>query len=296
MAKGFSIQLASGSGFCFGVRKALAMLEKAAGKRKRTIYTYGEIIHNPQVVEALERKGVRKVSSLGRLRRGDVLVISAHGAPHAVLKSARAKGLRLIDATCPFVARGQDYVKLLRDEGYEIIIIGDRHHREVLGLLANSAGRARVVTAAKEVKKKRLHRVGVVCQTTQRSELLREVAAALAPLAGELRVFNTICDATRKRQEGALELAARADVMLIVGGRNSANTRRLYEICRATCRRSYLIEVAEEIKPRWFADAAKVGVSAGASTPRRLIDGVMKRLRTISKQGGAGTSRDRIKS
>ena len=286
--KGFAIKLASGSGFCFGVRKALRMAEEAAAKPRASVYTYGAIIHNPQVVADLEAKGINKVSSLRRLKRGDALIISAHGSPPDVLQRARQRRLKVLDATCPIVARGHDYVRLLRRQGYRIIIIGDRDHREVAGLLARSAGSGRVVTAEKEVKQYRgrraMRRVGVVCQTTQRPELLEKVTAALLSRAKEIRVFNTICDATRRRQDGALQLAAHVDVMLVVGGRNSANTQRLFEICRSTCSRSHLIEVADEIKEPWFSGARSVGVSGGASTPRRIIDSVMSRLRQISRK------------
>ncbi len=261
------------------------MAEDAAENHRGRIYTYGAIIHNPQVVAQLEEKGVAEIYSLRGLRRGDVLIISAHGSSPEILRKAKTKGVSIIDATCPFVARGHDFISLLYKKGYEIIIIGDRDHREVAGLLACSAGRGKVVTSGKEVKKRlkksRVRKIGVVCQTTQRTELLLEVVAALLPKAQELRVFNTICDATRRRQDSARELAVCVDVMLIVGGRNSANTQRLLEICKEECRGSYLIEVAGEIKASWLRTATKIGITGGASTPRDLIDDVIKKLRNM---------------
>ncbi len=287
MVKKLTVKLASGSGFCFGVKKALRVAEDAAENYQGRIYTYGAIIHNPQVVAQLEERGVAEISSLRSLRRGDVLIISAHGSAPDVSQKARAKGALVIDATCPFVARGHDFVSLLYKKGYEIIIIGDRDHREVAGLLACSAGHGKVVTSGKEVKrrlkKSRVRKIGVVCQTTQRTELLLEVTAILLPKAQELRVFNTICDATQRRQDSTRKLAGCVDVMLVVGGRNSANTQRLLEICREECRRSHLIEVADEIKASWLGNAVKLGIAGGASTPRGLIDGVIKKIHSMER-------------
>ena len=207
-----------------------------------------------------------------------------HGvAPH-VVDSARARRLNVVDATCPFVAVAQRKAAALDEAGYAVVILGERDHPEVAGLEGFAGEGAVVVEDAAGLPLDRLRgaRVGVVVQTTQTRANLASVAAALAPVARELLVYNTICDATEKRQSAACELAAEVDVVVVVGGRNSANTARLAQLCRSALDRTYHIESALELQPEWFADARRIGVTAGASTPDEEIEATVRALQELA--------------
>lgn len=280
------IIVAENAGFCFGVKRALEIVARAAEAKSRPVHTLGELIHNPQEIERLEAQGVRRVESLAEVPSGAV-VLSAHGVDPKVEQEAAARGLEVIDATCPFVRRAHADIRTLAEEGYSVVILGDPGHREVLGLAARAGGRADIVTNAQEAGALPFRdRYGLVVQTTQKPETLREVAGALAERCRELRVFNTICEATVGRQESARQLAERVSVMLVVGGRNSANTARLREICEATGTPTRHIETAEEVQAAWLGGAERVGVTAGASTPEWIIGQVVARLRELAKAAG----------
>lgn len=278
------IIVAENAGFCFGVKRALDLVARAARDRSRPVHTLGPLIHNPQEIARLESLGVHHAESLDEIPGGAV-VLSAHGVDPAVEAEARARGLQVIDATCPFVRRAHRHIRTLAERGYAVVILGDPGHREVGGLAARAGGRAHIVTSAADAQALPVQkRYGLVVQTTQRSETLRQVAGALAERCAELRVFNTICEATVARQDSARELAERVDVMIVVGGRNSANTARLREICAATGTPTHHLEVAQELEPQWLASATRVGVTAGASTPEWIIGQVVERLRTLGDE------------
>lgn len=274
--------VASEAGYCYGVERALKMVKKALEDGKIPIYTLGPLIHNPQVVSDLSKKGVTPVSSLDEVERGYV-VIRSHGVPPDVLEKAKLKGIKIIDATCPFVKKAQEKASLLSSEGYLVVIIGEKRHPEVIGLLGYAGGNSLVLENPEDIPFEILKRekIGVVVQTTQSEEKLFDIINKLIPFSGELRVFNTICNATQKRQEAARKLAQEVDVMIIVGGKNSANTTRLYQISKRINPRSFHIETAEEIKEEWFDRAETVGLTAGASTPRYLLNEVEKRVESI---------------
>ena len=277
------IIVAEDAGFCFGVKRALDLVGQTAEAPGSQVYTWGALIHNPQEIARLEERGIRQVRSLEGLSDG-ALVLPAHGVDPAVEQEALARGLRVIDATCPFVKRAHDHIRTLSEEGYSVLILGDRGHREVLGLAARAGGKARIVTSADEVRSLPAHeRCGLVVQTTQRPEALRQVTAVLAGKCRELRIFNTICEATVRRQESARKLAESVDVMVVVGGRNSANTARLHEICAGAGARAHHIETAQELDADWLQGARWVGVTAGASTPAWIIDDVVSRLRALAE-------------
>jgi len=272
------IIIAKHAGFCFGVKRALELVEAARASRRRDIATLGELIHNPQAVEGLRRAGVRIVESPEEMH-GGTLVISCHGVGPGVREEAERAGLEVVDATCPFVAKAQKLVSLLAREGYEIIILGDRGHREVVGLQAYGGGRAKVIQSPEEAEELPSSRkMGVVVQTTQEMGVYLDLLRRLGEKCQELRAFNTICEATRQRQEAALELARQVDLMLVLGGRNSANTRRLVEVCASTGVEVRHIETAAEISPTWLKGRQRVGISAGASTPQWVIEEVAARL------------------
>lgn len=273
------IIVAANAGFCFGVERALEMVMGERERAQAPIHTLGPLIHNPQVVERLREQGVRQVSSVSEVTRG-TLVIPSHGMSPETVREARGRRLRLLDATCPFVARAQDHARKLAADRYQVVILGDKGHPEVAGLVGAASGEAVVVESEEELAGVRLRqRVGLVVQTTQARARLRAVAGALAERSRELRAFNTICEATSQRQEAALELARQVGVMVVVGGKNSANTNRLRQLCEQTGVETHHVETAAELDPQWFNGKEKVGVTAGASTPDWVISEVVEALR-----------------
>ena len=273
--------VAEGAGFCFGVKRALKMAFEAARKGDGTVVTLGPIIHNPQVVARLEEEGLRVVRNLDEVE-GGTLVVRSHGLPRKVLAEAEAKGMTIVDATCPFVKQAQERAAQLEREGHAVVVVGEEDHPEVLSITGSLEGAATVVDGTMvlpELPKAR--RYGVVCQTTQPQEHLSAVVQDLLSKAREIKVFNTICEATFARQESALEMAREVDVMLIVGGRNSANTRRLWELCRDAGCDAYHIETADELEPEWFEGKEEVGITGGASTPQWIVDDVVAAVERI---------------
>jgi (E)-4-hydroxy-3-methyl-but-2-enyl pyrophosphate reductase len=278
--------LADKAGFCFGVKRAISTAFETAGRGN--VYCLGPLIHNPQEVERLRKAGVRTVDDFASLAPGDFLIIRSHGVPPQVLAQARGKGLQIIDLTCPFVGKAQRDAELLYAEGYQVVVIGEKQHPEVQSILGYAGGSAVVVEAAEDVDTITLQsRIGVVAQTTQSYGNFSEIVLKLLRLSKELKVLNTICHSTKERQDAARLLAGQVDIMLVVGGRNSANTSRLVSVCQQEGKPTYHIEVADEIQDEWLSGAAKVGVTAGASTPDWVVEGVLKRLQSSA---GGGTS------
>ena len=276
------VTVAPGSGFCFGVKRALKIAFDAARKHDGPVATLGPIIHNPQVVARLEEEGLSVVDDLDRIPAGGTLVVRSHGLPASVIEEASKRGIAIVDATCPFVKQTQDAAARLESEGYQIVIVGEEDHPEVLSVMSNLKDPATVVDGSSGIEGLGMRgEVGVVCQTTQPIEHLRAVVDALLPTVRELRVFNTICAATLERQENALKLAGRVDLMLVVGGRNSANTRRLWELCREAGSDAYHIETEQELEPEWFEGKKEVGVLGGASTPHWIVDAIVERVEGI---------------
>ena len=273
--------LADGAGFCFGVKRALKIAFEAARRDNDDVFTLGPIIHNPQVVARLEQEGVRVVDDLGQVS-GGTLIVRSHGLPRGVLDRAASLGLDIVDATCPFVKQAQDRAAQLEEEGHAVVVVGEEDHPEVLSITGSLKGTATVVDGTAGLPDlPDCAKVGVVCQTTQPQEHLAAVVRDLLSRFREIKVFNTICDATFDRQQSALELARKVDVMLVVGGRNSANTRRLWELCRDEGRDAYHIETAEELEPEWFEGKEEVGITGGASTPQWIIDEVVAAVERI---------------
>ncbi|MFH1689499.1 MAG: 4-hydroxy-3-methylbut-2-enyl diphosphate reductase [Candidatus Eisenbacteria bacterium] len=273
--------VAEGAGFCFGVKRALKMAFEAAREGDGTVVTLGAIIHNPQVVAKLEEEGLRVVRDLDEIE-GGTLVVRSHGLPRSVLAKAEAKGMTIVDATCPFVKQAQERAAQLEREGHAVVVVGEEDHPEVLSITGSLKGRATVVDGTAELPElPRAKRYGVVCQTTQPQEHLSAVVQDLLSQTREIKVFNTICEATFDRQESALEVARRVDVMLVVGGRNSANTRRLWELCRDAGCDAYHIETANELEPGWFEGKKEAGITGGASTPQWIVDDVVAAVERI---------------
>ena len=267
------IVVASEAGACYGVERALELVREAARGSEGPLYTLGPLIHNPQVVASLEEDGVGVVEDPGQAA-GATLVLRTHGVTPATERAAREAGAAVIDATCPYVKKAHLAAERLSEEGYQVVIVGEKGHPEVEGTLGHATG-ALVVADAAELDGARVgRRVGVVVQTTQTRACLRAVVDRLLDLAEEVRVVNTICDATTERQRAAAKLALEADVVIVIGGRISANTTHLAEICSERCPATHHIETPEELEAGWFEGASLVGVTAGASTPHEQIEAV----------------------
>ena len=276
------IRKAIHAGYCWGVERALDIVtDTAAAHPGETVRTLGPIIHNPHVVQSLEDKGVKSVNDLDEMTTGTV-IIRTHGVPPETYEHARAKGLNVVDATCPLVTLVQNKAKQLVQEGYHLVIFGNPRHPEVIGTIGHAGGKATVIEHPEDVEKVHLpKRVGVVVQTTQETELLSALLAHLAPRCKEVKIFNTICNPTIERQEAARELARDVQVVIVVGGKNSSNTRHLAEVCREEGATAYHIEDATELDPQWVRGVENIGITAGASTPGWLMDQVIERLEKI---------------
>lgn len=274
------ILLAQKAGFCFGVKRATKMAFDTA-EEKSDAFTLGPIIHSPQVVERLKELGVGMEKSLQQITKGTV-ILRSHGVRAEEMQEALDKGLDVIDATCPFVRKAQEHVRFLSSEGYSVVVVGEEEHPEVQGIVSYATGPVHVVADGEKAKAlPYAAKLGIVAQTTQPFRNLAEVVTSCLKRGGEIRIFNTICDATTVRQNAAEELAARVDCMIVVGGYNSANTCRLRDLCSALQINTHHIETAEEIDPAWFTNVERVGVTAGASTPKWIIDAVLDRLTQI---------------
>jgi len=273
------IKLARNMGFCFGVKRAIGIAHQVRRETEEKVWTLGHIIHNPQVVEKLEEEGIVPAEDLSEIDSGYV-IIRSHGVHPEILKKIREKKLKEINATCPLVKKAQERAKQLVLEGYETYVIGEKEHPEVVSIVGETGGKVRVIDSVKELKITD-SKVGLVVQTTQSQDTLRKVVGYLLPKVLEIKVFNTICDVTSKRQKEVKKLAEKSDIMIIVGGKRSANTSRLTGIAREEGCLTYHIEEAKEIKKEWFTDVDRVSVASGASTPDWIIEEVIKKLKNI---------------
>lgn len=275
------ITVAAHAGACYGVERALEMALDAAGSARQPVHTLGPLIHNPLVVADLAARGVSAAASPAEAGEG-TLVVRAHGVTPQVIDDARERGLDVVDATCPYVKRVHRAAAKLASEGYQVLVVGESGHPEVQGIMGHAGAGAVVVSDETDLAALELsRRVGMVVQTTQTAARLAQVVAAVAPRVDELRVINTICEATSERQDAAAALAADSDVMVVIGGRESGNTRRLAQICQAACAATHHIEDVDEIEAAWFAGAAKIGVTAGASTPAAQIERTCARIQEV---------------
>lgn len=272
-------------GFCCGVKRAISLLEKAAGANGK-IETLGPVVHNRQVVESLAKRGIRQVSSL-RDVRGKLVAITAHGTDPATLKSIQKLGFGVIDTTCSIVKSTQKAISRFVRAGYGIVIFGDPEHTEVRGLLGWSGEKAIATINANDITTWSgiPRRLAIVSQSTQSQtgfrDFVKEVLGACLTRLREVHIINTICQITHQRQNSARELAGRCDLMLVVGGRHSANTGRLTETC-AEAAETHSIETADEIRREWLKGKRHIGIVAGTSTPDDVIDKVAARLKKLT--------------
>jgi 4-hydroxy-3-methylbut-2-enyl diphosphate reductase len=278
------IEKADRTGFCFGVRRAVGELEKIARERGG-VETLGAVVHNRRVLERLAGIGVRTVGGIEAIT-GDSVVTSTHGVSPDLEERIRARHIEVVSTTCPFVRRAQMAARRLAESGFFVIVYGDATHPEVKGILGWAEGRGLATLNPADVAalKPLPRRLGVLAQTTQVPADFADFTKKIIDLAltrdAEIRIIDTICHDIRERQEAALELAHRADLMLVVGGRSSANTNRLAELCAAVTE-THLIESAAEIEPGWLVGKELIGVTAGASTAGQDVDEVMGRLERL---------------
>lgn len=282
-----NIRKAVHAGYCWGVERAIDMVVQTTETHKDVpVRTLGPIIHNPQVVQALADKGASTIDSLEDMEPGGTVIIRTHGVAPEVYKQAESKKLAVVDATCPLVTLVQNRAKQLVNEGYHLVIFGNPKHPEVIGTLGHAGGHATVVEKPEDAQTVKLanKKIGVVVQTTQETERLSEFLAHLAPRCKELKVFNTICNPTIERQDAARDLAKEVQVMIVVGGKNSSNTRHLATVCQQEGATTYHIEEPTEVDPTWFSGVKEIGVTAGASTPGWLMDQVIDRINELEQQ------------
>lgn len=287
------VVVANSAGFCFGVRRAMDKVFAVASKKKG-VFTLGPIIHNPQVIGAMREQGMEVALNIQDLieKGAKTVIVRTHGIPDELMKSLFKEGFEVIDLTCPFVKKAQHYAKLLKEEGYQVIILGDIEHPEVEGLKSFAGDAAYVVKSAENLPE--LHpRVGLVVQTTQSVDAMKKVISRIVEESKELKVYNTICSSTALRLKETEELAAGVDVMLVLGGKNSANTTQLAKLCNSLSVPAYHVETAAELQERWFENAAKVGITAGASTPDWIIKEVEEVLKAMGGVKTDGNQRQR---
>ena len=279
--KDLEIRVSESAGFCWGVERALEVARRAATDARGPINTLGPLIHNPGVIAELRASGIGVVSRPEQVEEGTI-ILRSHGVPREIKEELLNSGLTVLDATCRFVKSAQEKAARLKERGYIVVILGEKDHPEVLALRSYAGEESVVVESPADLPSELPgNRVGVVVQTTQSQERLADLVAYLAPRSRELLVYNTICSATEQRQAAAISMAADVDVVIVVGGRDSGNTRRLAELCTGVQPRTHHIESADELEPRWFTEARSVGITAGASTPADQIDAVIRRIREM---------------
>jgi (E)-4-hydroxy-3-methyl-but-2-enyl pyrophosphate reductase len=276
------IRKAKVQGFCFGVAITVKKAEEAIAQRS-DVTTLGHVVHNPQTVATLEASGLRNAASVDDVESG-ALFVRAHGLPVEVFEKAQTKGLEIIDATCPMVTKIHVQAEKLKAEGYKIIVIGDPLHPEVKGTLSHVPGAWCIETVEDVAKLPRGSRMGVVVQSTYSRERFSDIVIALSEKYYEVRAVNTICTDTNNRQSEALRLADEVEVMVVVGGKTSANTKHLAELSETHGARSHHIEGPDELRPEWFDGVTVAGLMSGASTPGWLVDQVQARMEELTRQ------------
>lgn len=275
------VKLARSAGFCMGVRRAMEMALSEANRREGVLYTYGPLIHNTQVIDLLKSKNVQEISDIKGLKNGTVL-IRAHGIPPEDRNILKASGLKIIDATCPRVAKVQAIIRRHAKKGYTTVIAGDKDHAEVIGLVGYAEGKAIVINSVDELSQIPASiKICLVAQTTQNEKLYEDISAKVKERFPDAAIFNTICEATSERQQEVKEIAAHVDCMVVVGGYHSGNTKRLVQVSEEAGTPARHIETEKEIRKEDFQDMEVVGVTAGASTPNWMIKNVVKEIEGI---------------
>lgn len=285
-------------GLCFGVRRAAQLLKDAAN-RYGEIETLGPVAHNKVLVENLTRLGIKPVSSLEEVR-GGVVAITTHGVSPAVLSQLEARHIQILDATCPIVRKAQNAARRLARSGFYVVIFGEQEHAEVKALLGWAGDKAMAALEPEQVTAsgKRFPRLGIISQTTQPGRAFQQFVQKLLELsvnkASEIRIINSLCQVIQAQQEAALRLAGRTELVIVIGSSNSANTRRLVEICSPLVE-THLVETADDLDESWLANKERVGITAGASTPEETIDQVISRLLSLSQSAAQFPASEKMK-
>ncbi len=267
------VKLAKTAGFCFGVNRAVEIVENCAKDKDNIYHTLGPIIHNKHVVEDFSKKGISPIESIDNVKSGERLIIRTHGVGKSVYDALKEKNVEIIDVTCPFVKKIHNIVKKHHAEGYKIVIVGDKNHPEVQGINGWCENEALILGTPDEAKCANLERfrVCVVAQTTFVQEIFKKIVTFLKKTCNDIVIFDTICNATEERQAEAYELASRSDVCIVLGGMNSSNTQKLYSICKSVCPVAYCLERIDQLPEGCDFDSKRVGITAGASTPAVII-------------------------
>ena len=273
------VTVAKTAGFCFGVKRAVEKVYDQIGRTEKRIYTYGPIIHNEQVVGDLREKGVEVIDSLEELKtlRDAVVVIRSHGVGKNVYEILKENDVEIVDATCPYVKKIHRIVEKQSAEGRKVLIIGSEDHPEVQGIKGWGDERTVVIEDMDDFLKLQLpenEKLCIVSQTTFNYKKFQDLVEKISKTRYDITVLNTICNATQERQVEARQIASQVDVMIVIGGRNSSNTQKLYEICRRECKHTYYIQTLEDFKPEITGTVRSVGITAGASTPNHIIEEV----------------------
>ncbi len=273
------IEVADSYGFCYGVKRAIDIAEKHEDS-----LTYGPLIHNKDEINRLKDGfNIGLAEGMQDIKENDTVVIRTHGIPKNELKVLKKQDNKVIDATCPYVTKPQQIVEEMSGSGYSVVIFGDKNHPEIKGVFSYAEGeQAFIVLDEAELKELPLrNKVAVVAQTTRKPEDFLKIVNYLILKHKEVRVFNTICNATFENQDAASDLAKDADVMIVIGGKHSSNTKQLHSISSQFCNDSYLIENESELSVEWFKDKKLCGISAGASTPDWIVQNVIKEIKKI---------------
>lgn len=278
------VTVAKTAGFCFGVKRAVEKVYDQIGRTEKRIYTYGPIIHNEQVVGDLREKGVEVIDSLEELKtiRNAVVVIRSHGVGKNVYEILKENDVEIVDATCPYVKKIHRIVEKQSAEGRKVLIIGSEDHPEVQGIKGWGDERTVVIEDMDDFLKLQLpenEKLCIVSQTTFNYKKFQDIVEKISKTRYDITVLNTICNATQERQVEARQIASQVDVMIVIGGRNSSNTQKLYEICRRECKHTYYIQTLEDFKPEITGTVRSVGITAGASTPNQIIEEVHTNVR-----------------
>ncbi|KPK97964.1 MAG: hypothetical protein AMJ95_06525 [Omnitrophica WOR_2 bacterium SM23_72] len=277
------INLARSAGFCFGVKRALHIAHKTAASHKK-IYMLGDIVHNEEVSRQVARIGIKKIRRLIH-GKDKVLLIRAHGASRATIKRALQAGFKIIDATCPMVKEIHKIAKNMENKGYTILIIGDKNHDEVRGILGQLKRRSFIIEHLQGIPKEKIRKLKKVCavvQSTQNLDKVLEIIEILKSCSRNLKFFNTICHPTRVKQQEIKRMPLENDVMIIIGSKASANTRRLFEISKSLNPRTYWVNSKRELRQGWFRKAKSVGITAGASTPEATTQSIVRYLKEMA--------------
>ncbi|HVI97382.1 MAG TPA: 4-hydroxy-3-methylbut-2-enyl diphosphate reductase [Anaeromyxobacter sp.] len=276
------VKIARTAGFCWGVRRTVDKVLEVAEEASGPVVTLGPVIHNPQAVARFRDKGVETVNAVGEVADGTTVVVRTHGALKEELQRAEARGLEVVDGTCPYVKFPQAMAERLSRDGYHVVVVGDASHAEIKGVVSFAQGPITVVKPGAPIPEIKAKKVAVLAQTTCIGDEFARVVATLVLTHQEVRAVNTICSDTEERQADARALAAEVDAVVVVGGKNSANTRHLAELCRGIQPRTWHVETEDELRPEWFQGCRVVGLSAGASTPDWVVEGVAGWLRALA--------------